>query len=189
MNTRVDLLQGRVVAVGLLAGAGCVLASFAAASQVAAPDLTTLSPSQWSASTILIVQGAGFLSLLLTNIFQMMRDSRNRKWDQQDRHEARLDSVRRANVQRVETIQAAVELAKLSKATRQEFVAELSKNTELTEEVGRKAAAAHTAANQFNEKLEHLKRVVLARGPQLDSIEDVAVDTNIKVSDLKGKDE
>lgn len=106
-----------------------------------------------STSTILITTIAGFLSLLVTQFVQMWRESQRRKWDLQDRSDARKEAERRSELQRRDTIQTARVLAELTKESREHLIAEISKNTELTKQVGGKADAAYVAANNFNEKL------------------------------------
>ena len=136
-------------------------------------------------ATLLTTTIIGFLSLLATQGFAMWRESRNRKWDQQDRQAAREELLQRSERQRLEVIDTAVQLAKVSNANRAHMSAEINRNTTLTEEVGTKADAAYHAANDFTNRLETLRRELLEARGQLEHVEDVSVDTNVTVKEIK----
>ena len=158
-----------------------------------APPVLDLPHSDGTLAALLISAIAGIVTLILTNMFTLWRDSRNRKWDKEDRELARKEAALRAQMQRTEMIYTAAELAKLTKKNRDIMIAEIERNTELTQETNVKAEAAFREANNFNQKIENLKRAVLASGAQLgvlaettDSIAAVTDDTNIKVTEMKG---
>lgn len=135
--------------------------------------------------TILITSIIGFLSLLATQLFSFWREYRNRAWDLQDRATAREEQRKNAEQLRLETIQAAIEIARQNAMHRQHIVEEINRNTELTQEVGAKADAAYTAANNFTARMEALRKELQSKGNQIDHIENVSEDTNEKVTDLK----
>lgn len=166
-----------VLAVTLIGGAW--VASVAAQTGVDGPSShATTETAMWVTSIV------GFLSLLATQIFALVREHRNRQWDLEDRAAARAQMERNAALQRIETVQTAVELARITKEHRQHILQEISRNTEITQDVGAKAAAAHEAANNFNEKLERLRRELQSKGTQIDTIEETSLDTNEKVTGL-----
>ncbi len=135
--------------------------------------------------TIWITSLIGFLSLMATQIFSLWRESRNRKWDLEDRAAARAQMQKNAELQRIETIQTAIDLARVTKLHGEEIVKEISRNTEITQSVGEKADAAYVAANNFNERLERLRKELASKGTQIDTIEEVTGETNDTVKELK----
>lgn len=155
-----------------------VLASYTAAQE---PNIGTAS----NQTTILITSIIGFLSLLATQLFALWREQRNRKWDLQDRRAARDEVRKHAQLQLQETVQTAIEMAQQQRASQQRIVEEISRNTALTQQVGAKADAAYVAANNFTERMEQLRRELRSKGEQIDHIEEVSGDTNVKVTELK----
>ena len=101
-------------------------------------------------NVVLVTTIIGFLTLIATNVFALWRESRNRKWDQEDREIARINA-------RVEQQRTAGALAAVVKDQHEELKSELVKNTEITQEVGAKAVAAIDSANNFNAKLTAYK--------------------------------
>lgn len=122
------------------------------------------------------------ITLLCTNFFQIWRESRNRKWDLEDR-KAQRDLARvRAELLHNSTIETAFQVAKVSTRNKDHLVNEISKNTEITKDVGAKAQAAYEAANNFNEKLEALRTDFLKRTKHIEVVGD---DTNEKVTEMQ----
>ncbi len=101
-------------------------------------------------NVVLVTTIIGFLTLIATNVFALWRESRNRKWDQEDREIARMNA-------RNESHAVAVKLATVVNQQHKELAAKLDENTEMTKAVGEKAVAAYDAANNFNNKLEDVK--------------------------------
>lgn len=165
----------------LVATAVVVYAWFASVA-AQSPDASGVAVNQ---QTIWITSLIGFLSLLATQIFALWRESRNRKWDMEDRAAARAQSQKNAEAQRLETITTAIELARVATSHREQIVKEISHNTEITKSVGAKADAAYEAANNFNERLDKLRKVLASKSEQIDNIEEISGDTNQKVTDLK----
>lgn len=149
--------------------AGCVLACAATGSYgvVLLTQDAGASTSGWPpAGTQVTI--LGLAGLLVTQIAQMLRESRNRKWDLADRAAARADAAAKAEqlrletaaaaaqlrreqqahaeAQRIATIQTAIELAKVSKVNRDRLIAAVAENTTLTE----------THAKAAREKLDAL---------------------------------
>lgn len=182
------------IVIGLLL---CIaIASAALAAQQHQQEAQNINPPTASSqTTILITTVAGFLSLLATQFFSMWRENqrerakrdeaeRQRKWDLEDRRAARVEMRQHAETQRLETIQTAIELAKVSNINRQQLVGEIKANTKLTEEAAAKAADAYVAANNFNEKLERLHQELLKKGHLIEDIDTTGKDTNTKVTEL-----
>jgi hypothetical protein len=146
-------------------------------------------PTATNQNVILITTIGGFLTLIATQIFAIWRESRNRKWDLADREAARREVRQHAETQRLETIQTAIDLAKVSNINRQHLVDHIEQNTAITKEAKKTAEAAYIAANNFNERLESLRKQLTDKAEQVDHIESVGVDTNQKVTDIKNKKE
>lgn len=120
---------------------------------------------------------------------------RQREWDMQDRITAR-DLLRRqveadreelrqhAELQRLETLRTAAALAKVSNANRDVLVDKIDQNTKLTEVTRVQAADAYRIGNDFARRLEEIRQEISTKGTQIDNIEAVGEDTNVKVSDL-----
>lgn len=144
-------------------------------------------PTAENQTTILITTIAGFASLIATQVFALINESRKRKWDLADREAARREVRQHAETQRLETIQTAIDLAKVSNVNRQQLLTRIEHNTNLTQEAKQSAEAAYTAANNFNEKIETLKRQLASKSDTIDHIDEVSVDTNVKVTKLKGE--
>jgi hypothetical protein len=142
------------------------------------------SGSATNQTTIWVTSLIGFFSLMATQIFSLWREARNRKWDLEDRAHARAQMQKAAELQRIETIQTAIQLAKVTTAHSEQIVKEISKNTALTKSVGDKADAAYGAANNFTERLDRLRQELESKGPQIDNIEKISGDTNDKVTEL-----
>lgn len=117
---------------------------------------TASAPTASNQFAILVTTVAGFASLLATQFFAMYRENRNRKWDLQDRTQARAEMRAHAEVQREETLRTAIELAKVSNINRDHLLGAIEKNTSLTAKSAEQAEAAYSVANNFNEKLETL---------------------------------
>jgi hypothetical protein len=130
----------------------------------------------------------GFLSLLATQIFGILRERRTRQWDLEDRASARLDAKMQAEAQRIETIQTAVQLAKVTQQGHAVIKREIEENTEITKQTAQKADAAYEAGNNFNVKLEELKRELFGKNEQIDHIETVTEDIQGKVTTLTGSE-
>lgn len=164
------------------------LAVASAAGQVTPGQNPAIDPPTGSnQSTILITTVAGFATLIATQIFALWRESRNRKWDLEDRAAARRETRTHAETQRLETIQTAIDLAKVSNINRHQLMQELKRNTDITVEAKEVAAAAHVAANNFNEKIEAMRKQLQGAGGTLGHIEEASTDTNEKVTELKEK--
>jgi hypothetical protein len=150
-------------------------------------------------TTIWITSIVGFLSLLATQLFAIWRQhqetkaaEQRRKWDLEDRAAARAQMQKNAEqlqksaeLQRIETVQTAIELAKVSAAHREHILQEISRNTEITQTVGAKADAAFVEANNFNDRLEKLRKELASKGTQIDNIEEITGDTKDIVTELK----
>lgn len=149
----------------------------------------SVSDSGMTTTAVFFTTLAGVISLLATNFFAIWRDARNRKWDLEDRMMAREKQQRDAEAIRLETVATAIELARVSNTNRKHLADQLQHNTNVTMEAGEKAVAAFEAANNFNEKLEQLRRELMSsvavKSTQIDHIEIVSQDTNEKVTDLK----
>jgi hypothetical protein len=174
----------KLMMIGTVAFAFALTAAQALAQQAGAP----LDPPTGSnQSTILITTIAGFATLIATQTFALWRESRNRKWDLEDRMAARREMRAHAETQRLETIQTAIDLAKVSNINRQQLTDHISRNTEITQAAKDQAAAAYQVANNFNEKLENLRKQLAGAGGQLGTIEEASTDTNTKVTELRDK--
>ena len=148
-------------AVAYLMIVGPLLLSLSAAQQAQPSGTSSVDmpnmPTGSSQTYILITTIAGFASLLATHYFQMSREKRQREWDLQDRAQAREELRKHAETQRVETLQTAVELARISTINRQTLKKAIDDNTRITEEIGKRADEAYAAGNNFNAKLEDLQ--------------------------------
>jgi hypothetical protein len=118
-------------------------------------------PTASNQFAILVTTIAGFASLLATHFFQMYRENRTRKWDLADRTAARLEMRQHAETQRLETIQTAIELARVSNINREHLLGAIDKNTKITSEAAGKAEAAYTVATDFQSKIESLHRELI----------------------------
>lgn len=143
-------------------------------------------PTASNQTTILVSTIIGFLSLLATQIFGMIRENRNRKWDLQDRKDARDRAQRDAQQQRLDTVQTAIELAKVSHMTREQLLKHIEHNTRITQAAKDSAEAAYAAANNFNEKFSELKRELASKSSSsvTDRIDEISQDTNEKVTKI-----
>ena len=119
------------------------------AQQQATADPAAAQPTASNQFAILITTIAGFASLLATHLFQFYKENRNRKWDLQDRASAREEMLRHQKAQRVETLQTAVEIARVSNINRDHLLGAIDRKTELTAEAGAKT-------DDFNSRLEAL---------------------------------
>jgi hypothetical protein len=130
------------------------------ASVIAAQEPQPDTARSGSSIALMITTVAGFASLLATHLFQFYRENRNRRWDLEDREASRQEMRKTAETQRVETIQTAIELARVSNINREHVLGAISKNTEITSEASAKAEAASvvvaSTATNFNDKLEAL---------------------------------
>lgn len=138
-----------------------VWAGVQAAAQEAAAMAGGNGSSVPSASTqfaILITTIAGMVSMLATQFFSMYRENRNRKWDLQDRAAARAEQRETHRTLRLETMQSATELARVSMINSGHLLGAIKENTQITTEGASKADAAFSEANNFNVKLEALRR-------------------------------
>lgn len=156
------------------------------------PSLVT----EQNETTLLLTSIIGFASILVTQLFGMWRENqrdrakrkeaeRQRQWDLEDRATARAEMKRDAQLQRVETIQTAIELARVTSEHREHIVREISQNTEITKAVGAKAEEAYKAANDFTARLDKLRAELRSKGPQIDHIEKVSDETKDIVTELK----
>lgn len=118
-------------------------------------------PTASNQFAILVTTIAGFASLLATHFFQIFRESRTRKWDLADRTAARLEMRQHAETQRLETIQTAIELARVSNINREHLLGAIDKNTKITSEAAGKAEAAYTVATDFQSKIESLHKELI----------------------------
>ncbi len=114
-------------------------------------------PSASTQFAILITTIAGMISMLATQFFAMYRENRNRKWDLQDRSTARAEMRESNRTLRLETMQTATELARVSMINSGHLLGAIKENTQITTEGASKADAAFSAANNFNAKLEALQ--------------------------------
>lgn len=160
-------------------------AVFALALGLVTQAVTYDPPTAGSQNTILITTLVGFASLLVTQLFALWRESRNRRWDLDDREAARREAKHHAEAQRVETVQTAIELAKVSQANRDQLLRHLEHNTQITREAKESAEAAFAVANNFNEKMETLRRQLASKSQTIDHIDEVSLDTNVKVTKLE----
>lgn len=134
--------------------------------------------------TIIWTTVVGFLSLLATQVFAMWREYRNRRWDLENRKLAREELDRKFERQAGETVATAVQLARLTKAHHEEVTSQLEKNTELTRQASAKAEAAYEAGNNYTQRLNDLRAELFGKKGQLDHIEEVAEDTQGKVTHI-----
>lgn len=114
-----------------------------------AADASANLPTGSTQFAILVSTIAGIASLLATQLFQIYRESRTRKWDLADRASARAEMRKSAEDQRVETIKTAIELAKVSHINNLQLLGAIDENTKIT-------ATAVDKADNFNAKLEAL---------------------------------
>lgn len=154
-------------------------------------------------SQLLYTTILGFLSLLATQGVQLWRERREerkreqqREWDLQDRAVAREEVRRNSEAQRFETIATAVELARATKIHSAEIKSQLAENTALTHRVGQKADAAYEVGNNFAGRLDEydknttaqmqaLRDELFGKKGQIDHIEAVSEDTNVKVTEIQ----
>lgn len=131
---------------------------------------------------------SGFASLLATQVFSILSDYRRRRWDLQDRATAREEM--RANTERIrlETVATAVQLSRNAKNNREILEGKIAENTALTQAVGQKADAAYEAGNNFTQRIDALRAELFGNRGQIDHIEHVSEDTNVKVTELTEKD-
>ncbi len=143
----------------------------------------------------------GFFSTLVALMIQMWREARARRWEREDRAAARAEIRAATILLKAETVQTATTLAKFTKtelAKLQAFIAEvkaqqtrglaaaINENTALTAEVGAKADAAYSAANNFAAKLEAIQRTLGSNQGQLGEVQVTVEDTHALVSDIAG---
>lgn len=169
----------RVVALAI------IFASFAvsvwAGVQAATAEQTAMAsglnaPTASTQFAILITTIAGVISMLATQIFAMFRESRNRKWDLQDRAAARAEMRENTRLLRLENMQTATELARVSMINSEHLLDVIKENTDITSRGASQAEAAYSEANNFNKKLEELHRqlqqMVTDAGKQAEKKED-----------------
>jgi len=168
------------------------LVLYAWVASVAAQPTTDAAGTSANQTTIWVTSIIGFLSLLATQLFAIWRQKQEtkaaeqrRKWDLEDRASARAEMQKNAELQRIETIQTAIEVARVTRSHRDHILTELTRNTEMTQVVGQKAEQAYVEANNFNEKLEKLRLELASKGTQIDTIEEVTGETNDAVKELK----
>lgn len=150
-----------------------------APSQLSPPtDGWPSSVASGSSTALIITTLFGFLSLMATSIFQILRDKRQREWDLQDRRMARQESLDKAErdkqellmnaeLQRVATIQAAIELAKSARRDREQLEAAISQNTALTVAAGTEAVSAVSKQGDRLSQLEkHLSASIITPKPK-----------------------
>ncbi len=148
----------------------CVFAGVVAAQNqtaaVAAGGVST--PAATTSVALLISTLFGFASVLATHFFQIYNSSRQRKWDLQDRAAARQETRKQVEEQRLETMQAAIEMARISIINRDHLLVAVKENTQLTKEGVSAAEAAYSAANDSNAKYEALRRELqeMAKQPE-----------------------
>lgn len=132
-------------------------------------------PTASNQFAILVTTIAGFASLLATQFFQMYRENRTRKWDLQDREQARAEMRRHAETQRLDTMQAAIELARVSNINRDHLMGAIKENTQITSEGTSKAEAAYLVASgvatDFSAKFEALHKELQSMALQPDKKE------------------
>jgi hypothetical protein len=177
----------RLTMAGTAVFAVALAAAHVLAQQAAGGAAPVDPPTGSNQSTILITTMAGLATLFFTQAFALWRESRNRKWDLEDRMAARREMRAHAETQRLETIQTAIDLAKVSNINRQQLTEHLTRNTEITQAAKDQAAAAYQAADNFNEKLETLRKQLAGAGGTLGTIEEASTDTNAKVTELRDK--
>lgn len=134
--------------------------------------------------TIMWTTVIGFMSLLATQVFSMWREYRNRRWDLENRELARRELDKKLDRQAGETVATAVQLARLTKAHHEQVSSQIEQNTELTRQVGVKAEAAYEAGNNYTQRLNELRAELFGKKGQLDHIEEVAEDTQGKVTQI-----
>jgi len=187
-------VAGAVVAAAVAGSAAAALADALQADPVTLGAAAAVSSPQ----AILITTIGTLATVVVTQVVGLVRESRNRRWDLADRAAARQETILRAELQRNETIKTAIELARITKASKAETIERILENTRLTIDAATKADAAYVAANNFNEKLKALESAILAptaarveeiadRGPQIDEIAQTTADTNEKVDAVARK--
>ncbi len=137
-----------------------VAAATIAQQQAAAPAFqpgVPSGPTGQGQAAILITTIAGFASLLATQLFQFYRENRNRRWDLEDRMKARAEIKKASEVQRLETIQTAIDVVRVSNINSSKLLGAIDKNTEISTDAGSKAEAAYNAANSFDARMEALQ--------------------------------
>lgn len=144
---------------------GCFTVSVWAGVQAAHNEVAAMAqggggsaPTASTQFAILVTTIAGVVSMLATQFFSMYRESRNRKWDLHDRSAARVEMRQHAETQRLETMQTAIELARVSTINRDHLLGAIKENTKITTEGASQAQAAYSAANNFNSKFEALQK-------------------------------
>jgi hypothetical protein len=92
----------------------------------------------------------------------MYRENRTRKWDLQDRTAAREEMRRLSETQRLDTMQAAIELARVSNINRDHLMGAIKENTQITSEGASQAATAASVASgvasDFSARFEALHK-------------------------------
>lgn len=135
--------------------------------------------------TIIWTSIFGFLSLLATQLFSIWRDHLKGKRDKQERDDARATLAANLAAQKLETIETAVQLARVARQHNEAIAKQIAQNTELTKQVGEKAEAAYEIGNNFHQKMEALRQELYGSKTQIDHIEQVSEDTNVKVTEIK----
>ncbi len=142
-------------------------------------------------STIIWTSVIGFLSLLVTQFVSLWRDhqrreseKQQREWDLADRAAARAEVLKQVKEQKLETIETAVQLARVVNAQKEEITQQIRHNTEITKQTGRDAMAAIEAGNNYAQRVAELRKELFGKKGQLDHIEEVAVDTQEKVTEI-----
>lgn len=155
---------------------------------------------QQSNFAVLVIQIVGFLTLLVTYAFQFVKDTRQRKYDLEDRAAARADAITRAEMLRLAQIETAIELAKVSKINKDKLLSAIVANTALTADhavtasakleelqqalIGKKGCNVAVTLADIAATLEETKGVVETTKRTVDEAKTVSTDTNVKVTDL-----
>ncbi len=129
----------------------------------------------------------GFLTLIATQVFKMVIDSRNRKWDLEDRASLRDATLAAAN--KVEhSVQSQNKNLAISQAQataeRAQASIERSHTNILVKEVGEHAKAAYHEANTVNEKL---KEMSATKNDQITKIEDTTDRIEASTKEIQSK--
>lgn len=181
----------RVVPVGMLLVSCSALTVYAQQSAAVSAD-----PGGSDTVTIALI---GFFSTLVALLIQMWREARSRRWDREDRAAQRAEFRAATILLKAETVATATTLAKLTKTEHAKllaFIAEIkaqqtnglaaaiNENTALTAEVGAKADAAYSAANNFAAKLEAIQRTLGVNQGQLGDVQVTVEDTHALVEGI-----
>lgn len=162
-NVREAILMG--YRTRMIVGCGVTLllcASIAYAQEVARlPD----HPMDGSIKAILIVSGAGILTTVMTQLFTLLKLYQHRRWDLQDRAEARAITNINAQTQYAATIDTAIKVTKVNLEQHAALGRLMEENTTLTKAAANDAAAAFNAANDFNKKLKELREELARAAP------------------------